>query len=1207
MKKFFTSVVLFATAMFAANAQQLQTGDTFTYTNADGVEKTYKVVGENLIENPSFDNGTTGWTGGDGNALGSTTVNYSGGVDGGAYIHPTAHNGKGGNGSIGTSWDIEEGQTYVFSFYIRSSNSSEAANPACGGYMKASLSNTYLDEAFVLQPLPHSDAGKAWTQNTYVFTNSDYKMLNFSARWLNNDWDFDAFILALVEEAADTKELEDLLATCEEWIEHFDGESAKGYEDIKAVTDQAYALIDSEEFTAADLNAMVHTLKEALLDFRMANADDENTVDVTARYIKNTQFSNSWTDWTVVNAAVGNGMNIRNFSYFEEVSNPVAEINGAPSVESSISQTVHGLPLGYYRFSVQCVMNHSADISDPESTTGAIIFCNGSELDMKTQQMTPDGSSRENSYPETFTIEGVVSGDSMVVGFKGLAGANFTYVAIDNVSLEFAGFDAGIYIDGLISDIYTWINNNGDYLLPGIALVLEDEIVVAEEAMDSDDDAVMNAAYIQLDAAFTKAKESVKLMEQLAADYEEFANFVTETSYDGMDAAIEVIDEVAAFLDLEDEEASYEELYAMIDKLQQAENNYRMSQKATKEDPADYSFFIPNANFEAKGNWVWTVTQSGGGTDLWVGNCRPSEEGGENRQGVNLWGNHLTGLDLHQELTGLPNGLYGISAELITQAGYATDQHLYVSGINKAVSANLDVEGWDSYQWTTLQTGYVVVIDGTLTIGAEASIFGEASEGWFQATNFKLQYYGEASDEDLQVAYESTLAEAQALVATLLKGDAVVLQAKIDEAIALSATSFGEAAALLVEPIATAKAAAKVYDAYKNGAYQAAIDNGVAFTYTEAMDIAAAAVAFADAITAADTTTSAALAAIEAKLNAYNEYTVYLEEVGYMVNDRKAGYAQANIDDVKATVAAQKADLVAKFQVAENVADLKSKLEFVVTFLVKSSFMNAQAGTDVTALIVNPTFDSDAAGWLVNKGMGNTETNASQHWGADAANRYMDSYNGTDSILNFRASQVLTDIPNGTYTVKVATRANAAGAFVFALGEAITSEEVNDSTVMLQVANSAATKWTEIVASSDSMGGIWQAENEKWAAAQAYDEAIYNANNGKGFGWTWATIDDVVVTNHEMVLGVTTDSTVSKVVFQGKWFSVDDWSLTLKEAGDNSNWTIESGIENVAAIVKETAYFAIDGRRLAIPAKGVNIIKTVYSDGRIEVKKVFVK
>ena len=1202
MKKFFTSVVLFATAMFAANAQQLQTGDTFEFTNTEGVTKTYKVVGENLIENPSFDNGTTGWTGGSGGTLGNTEVNYSGGVDGGAYIRPTSSAGKGDNNSIGTAWDVEVGKTYVFSFFMKNQTNTAAESPAGDGYIKVSMSNTYRDETLVLQPLPHVDAGLAWTQNTWVVT-AEYSSLALCARWLGGAKCFDAFILAEVEEAADTKELEDLLATCEEWIEHFEGEDAKGYDAIKPLIDQANALIDSEEFTAADLNAMVATLKEALLDFRMANANDENTVDVTARYIKNTKFDNSWTGWTVVNAAVNNGMNIRNFAYFEDGLNPVAEINGAPSAESSISQTVHGLPLGYYRFTVQCVMDHSADLSDPESTTGAIIFCNGSELDMKTQQMTSGGAARENSYPESFTIEGVVSGDSMVVGFKGLAGANFTYVAIDNVSLEFAGFDAGIYIDGLIENINDWIGDNSDYLLPGIALALEEDIYEAEDAIGGTDEE-MNAAYIKLDAAFAKAKEAIELMKKLEQDYEEFALFVMETEYAGLDAANEVINEVSDFLDMNNDEASYEELYAIIAKLAQAQNDYRMSQVATKEEPADYTFLIPNANFEEKGDWTWTV--NGGGTDTWVGDCRAEVEGGENRRGVNLWGWGLTSIDLHQVITGLPNGLYGISAELITQAGYATDQHVYAAGINKAVSANLDVEGWDTYLWTTLQTGYVVVIDGTLTIGAESSIGGADSEGWFQATNFKLQYYGEATDEDLQVAYEATLAEAQALLAELLKGDAATLQAKIDEAVALSATSYAEAAALLVEPIATAKAAAKAYSTYKNGTYQTVIDNAASVS-ADAADVLAAAITFADAITAADTTTSAALAAIEEKLNAYNDYATYLDDVTYMVNDRKTGYAAANINDVKATIAAQKADLTSKFQSTTNVADLKKKLEKVVSYLVKSAYMNAQAGTDVTALIVNPTFDSDAAGWIVNKGTGNTETNASQHWGADAANRYMDSYNGTKGALNFHGSQVLTDIPNGTYTVKVATRSDSIGAFVFALGEAITSQEVNDSTVMLQVANSSATKWTEIVTYADSIGGIWLAENEKWAAAQTYDETIHNANNGKGFGWTWATIDDVVVTNHAMVIGVTTDSTITKVAFQGKWFSVDDWSLTLKEAGDNSNWTIESGIENVAATVKETVYFAIDGRRLAIPAKGVNIIKTVYSDGRIEVKKVFVK
>ena len=1202
MKKFFASAVLFAAALFTVNAQQLQTGDTFEYTNSEGVVKTYKVVGENLVENPDFNSGAEGWVGGDGNAIGGYKLETTGGAcDGGSYLVP-GNGGKGGNASIGTAWEIEEGKMYVFSFFLKNMSKTEAENPAGEGYIKVSTSNTPREETLVLQPLPHVDAGLAWTQNTWVIT-AEHSYLSLCARWLGSSKGFDAFILAEVEEAADTKELEDLLATCAEWTDYF-GDDAKEIETINGIMAEAQALIDGGEFTAADLNAMVHELKEALLDFRVANANDENPVDVTDRYIKNTKFSNSWTDWTVVNASVGNGMNIRNFAYFEDIVNPVAEINGVPSAESSISQTVYNLPMGYYRFTVECVMNHSLDVNDPEAKSGAIIFCNGAELDMVTKETTADGATREESRPETFTIEGIVSADSIVVGFKGLTSASFSYVAIDNVRLEYAGFDAGIYIDALASQIWEWIPKNGDYLLPAIAYLLEEEISEAESAMDGTDEE-MAAAYKKLDAAFTDAKHSIEAMKKLEEDYVNFAVYVEETSYPGMDAALAVVSEVEAFLELEDEEASYDELNAIIAKLAQAKNDYRMSQIATKEEPADYTFLLPNANFEEKGNWTWTV--NGGGTDTWVGGCRPTVEGGESLRGVNLWGWGITSIDLHQVVTGLPNGLYGISGDLITQAGYATDQHLYVSGINKAVSANLTVEGWDSYEWTTLTTSYVVVIDGTLTVGAESSIGGSNSEGWFQATNFKLYYYGEATDEDLQVAYESTLAEAQALLPNMLKGDAAVLQAKIDEAIALSATSFGEAAALLVEPIATAKATVKAYDAYKTGAYQTAVDNVAAFGTQDAIDVIAAAISFADAITAADTTTSVALAALEEKINAYNEYTVYLEEVGLMLTDKKAGYAKENIADVQTTIAAQKADLVAKFRSTTTVADLKGKLEYVVTYLIKSSFMSAKAGTDVTALIQNPTFDSDAANWLVNKGKGNTETNAGQHWGADAANRYMDSYNGTDSVLNFRASQVLTDIPNGTYTVKVATRANAAGAFIFALGEAIASEEVNDSTVMLQVANSNATKWVEIVAAADSMGGIWQAEEDKWAASTAYDETIHNANSGKGFGWTWATIDDVVVTNHEMVIGVTTDSTVSKVVFQGKWFSVDDWSLTLKEVGDNSNWSIESGIESVAATVKETVYFAIDGRQIALPAKGVNIVKTVYSDGRIEVKKVFVK
>ena len=416
---------------------QFKKGDTFKYTNSEGVVKTYKIVGENLIENPSFDNGTTGWTGGAGGALSNTEVHYNGGVDGGAYIRPISNTGKSNDGSIGTAWDVEVGKTYVFNFFIKNQSNTAAEYPAGGGYIKVSMSNTYCDETLVLQPLPHVDADLAWTQNTYVVT-AEYTSLALCARWLDGATCFDSFILAEVEEVADTKELEDLLAQCAEWMDYF-GDDAKEYDTFNAVVEKGQALVDGGEFTAADLNAMVHELKEALLDFRVVNANDENPVDVTDRYIKNTKFDNSWTGWTVVNAAVHNGMNIRNFAYFEPGLNPVAEINGVPSAESSISQTVYNLPMGYYRFTVQAVMSHSVDVYDPEAKSGAIIFCNGSELDMVTKEQTAGGAANDASYPETFTIEGEVSADSMVVGFKGLTSASFSYVAIDNVRLYYIG------------------------------------------------------------------------------------------------------------------------------------------------------------------------------------------------------------------------------------------------------------------------------------------------------------------------------------------------------------------------------------------------------------------------------------------------------------------------------------------------------------------------------------------------------------------------------------------------------------------------------------------------------------------------------------------------------------------------------------------------------------------------------------------------
>ena len=242
----------------SAQQIQLSKGDTFTYVNGDGIEKTYVVIGDNLIANPSFDNGTAGWTGGAGGALGSTEANYSGGVDGGAYIRPTSSADKDSNNSIGTAWDVEVGKTYVFSFFLKNQTNTAAESPAGDGYIKVSMSDTYRDETLVLQPLPHVDADLAWTQNTWVVT-AEYSSLALCARWLGGAKCFDAFILAEVTEPGF---LNDARTEVNDYITALDTMSLEG---IKSTLTAEYAKTELVDETSVDaIIAETQRLREAL-------------------------------------------------------------------------------------------------------------------------------------------------------------------------------------------------------------------------------------------------------------------------------------------------------------------------------------------------------------------------------------------------------------------------------------------------------------------------------------------------------------------------------------------------------------------------------------------------------------------------------------------------------------------------------------------------------------------------------------------------------------------------------------------------------------------------------------------------------------------------------------------------------------------------------------------------------------------------------
>ena len=82
--------------------------------------------GTNLIENGSFENGTTGWTNRQGTAITDATVEYDGSI--GANVMKIATGGKSGTNNIGTVWNVEVGKEYTISFDIYATEAVTTSN-----------------------------------------------------------------------------------------------------------------------------------------------------------------------------------------------------------------------------------------------------------------------------------------------------------------------------------------------------------------------------------------------------------------------------------------------------------------------------------------------------------------------------------------------------------------------------------------------------------------------------------------------------------------------------------------------------------------------------------------------------------------------------------------------------------------------------------------------------------------------------------------------------------------------------------------------------------------------------------------------------------------------------------------------------------------------------------------------------------------------
>ena len=91
----------------------------------------FRALSTNLITNPGFENGFTGWTDATTSAALLTSAKFNiattGGVNNSKYLIGLANENSSSAGSIGTGWPIASGKTYLLAYQVKYLDAATAA------------------------------------------------------------------------------------------------------------------------------------------------------------------------------------------------------------------------------------------------------------------------------------------------------------------------------------------------------------------------------------------------------------------------------------------------------------------------------------------------------------------------------------------------------------------------------------------------------------------------------------------------------------------------------------------------------------------------------------------------------------------------------------------------------------------------------------------------------------------------------------------------------------------------------------------------------------------------------------------------------------------------------------------------------------------------------------------------------------------------
>lgn len=485
------------------------------------------------LKNPSFEDGTTGWTV---SGLVPQTNSSFTSKHGATYLEKWVGKGSAvGSASVKQVVDDLMPGKYTLTVAAQNLDQNDLAKKCTGAKIYAGSKSTTV-----------------YTTNDYTveftYFSGDleigYQATNATGNWLA----VDNFRLERIgaPSAAETKTaLTTLIASAEKL--YGDG-SGIGAAEFLNVIDDAKAVLANNAVSDDDALEAYVALQQGMQTYNINNVSEENPINVT-KYIANPSFESSTTGWTVSGLVTQT-----NTSFTKKNGNTYLEKwvgKGSAVGNGSVSQVIKNLPNGVYKLTV------AAQNLDQNNTTrkcdGAYIYAN----DVKTTVYTT------NDYSVTFTS---IAGEAEI-GFKG-ENAMGNWLAVDNFRLYLVGkVDTKAIVEEIQRIVTIAEELTGKMMNGKVLAALNSAIEAGKNITESSSDADIRNAKNALDEAIEAAQQSVAEYEALAEELESVRKSYDETKNGAADFLAEIQKAEAL---VKNAEATSEELSNEINALETA-------------------------------------------------------------------------------------------------------------------------------------------------------------------------------------------------------------------------------------------------------------------------------------------------------------------------------------------------------------------------------------------------------------------------------------------------------------------------------------------------------------------------------------------------------------------------------------------------------------------------------------------------------------